>query len=76
MKKICLKILSDEERQSCITRLHKLRVKRLIVGSVIVLIGTMLPEFSPHLLSVITSDTVKGIGYVPLLKIVEDLFLT
>ncbi len=68
-------LITDEERAAFVKKAHCLRVRRVIIAAVFIVIGSLLPEFHPHIISVIVTDGLKGTGYIPLLKLMEDFFV-
>jgi len=65
-------LVSDEQRAILIKLKHKERSRNLVIGALLILVGILLPEFTPHLLHDVCGDTIKSVGFVPILKLVED----
>lgn len=67
-------LLTHEQRDRLIARIHRVRIRRLLLGIAIIGLGNFLPEIHGHeTLHTVTSETVKSIGYLPILKLFEDI---
>jgi len=66
-------LLTNVQRERLNERIHRVRIKRLVFGTILIGLGSVIPEFHPLVLHAIASDGVKSVGFLPLLKLVEDL---
>ena len=67
-------LLTDAQRATLVKRIHRVRLRRLLIGTTIIALGNLIPVFHGHeTLHAVTMETVKSIGYLPILKLFEDV---
>ena len=67
-------LLTHVQRDRLIKRIHRVRIKRLLFGAVLIGLGSMMPEWRGHeIIHAVSADTLKGFGYIPVLKLFEDI---
>lgn len=67
-------LLTDAQRELLLKRIHRVRLRRLLIGTVIIALGNLMPEFHGHeVIHSVLGETVKSIGYLPILKLFEDV---
>ena len=73
MQKLHLKLLTDDERVALAARLHRVRVRKMVLGVTFIGFGMLVPEFQPHIAHEILVESVKSVGYIPILQLFEGL---
>jgi hypothetical protein len=67
-------LLNHVQRDRMISRIHRVRIRRLLLGSILIGLGTLIPPFHGHeVLHAFATDAAKGLGYIPILKLFEDI---
>lgn len=67
-------ILSIPELEKYHRSCHYRKTRMLCFAFAITVTSVMIPIFEPHILHEITVDTLREIAFVPIWKIIEDLF--